>query len=181
MVIIGLSLIATCVVLNLYECSRAIDSVPRFIRILMLDYLAPMLHVDPPRQRAIPPPVMLVSDDDDDDDDNDERNRRSAPSRHHHRDSWTFHKTNNSTGGVNFSDDNTAKPRAVPTLPRELVQGVAILSERARQQDEHETISEEWQAVAKVSDRLFLILFLTIVAVTTVYIFVNRPPQPTDH
>ena len=167
MVIIGLSLIATCIVLNLYECSRTIDSVPQFIRIIMLDYLSPLLRVDPPRERAILQPIPNVDEEDNEHDIPTETTRLQG-------NSWTFHQTNSSTS-VNLTE---AQPRHIPTLPKELAKGIAILSERARQQNKRETITEEWQAVAKVADRLFLIVFLSTIAITSVYIFIKRPELP---
>ena len=43
-----------------------------------------------------------------------------------------------------------------------------------------ESLAEEWQAVAKVADRLFLVVFLITIVSTTLYIFVSRPEAPSD-
>lgn len=165
MVIIGMSLIATCITLNLYECSRTIDSVPRFVRVLFLNYLSPALRVDPPRSLVLAPPPAMFDDNDNDEEDEKVVERQTLRGR-----SWNFHKANS-------NESNETLPRKVPTLSKELTQGIAILSERARHQNQQEAIAEEWHAVAKVADRLFLIVFLSIIAFTSIYMFAKRPCQ----
>eukprot|EP00111_Clytia_hemisphaerica_P023354 TCONS_00068759-protein len=170
MVIIGLSLIATCIVLNLYECTRAVESVPKPIRIIVLEYLAPFLRVDPPIQRKLARP----------------RSNQQVDTAVHEKHGTTEVTTGN--GAWRFHDnfhpahhhhhhhrEETSRQRNVAVLPKEISEGIAVLSERAKQQEKFDELTEEWQAVAKVADRLFLIIFLLTIAITTVYIFVNRP------
>ena len=151
-VTIGLSLIATCIVLNLYECTRAIDSVPTIIRILMIDYLSPLLRVDPPRSRLIPlPPSTFTHINDEEEDEG----------------TWNFHRT------CSFIRKKSLKLREkfVVRVPKKFSEGIFVLGKRTRQQNKHEFVNKEWKALAKIADRVFLILFLCVLAVTTFYIF----------
>ena len=205
MVIIGLSLIATCVVLNLYECTRAVDSVPKPIRVVILEYLAPLLRVDPPIQkRHVHPPSC-----------SDRANQYavdtvsttvgtavvgSTEAVVTGTANWNFHepnffKINNNNNNKNNNLDNNTNDRhntrdegrgndcrqrkETEVLPKEISEGIAVLSERAKQQEKFDELTEEWQAVAKVADRFFLIVFLFTIAIATTYLFVNRP-SPDD-
>jgi len=226
MVIIGLSLIATCIVLNLYECSRSAESVPKLIRVIVLDYLAPFLRVDQPRERSLGTSTSNNSHPNDDimeseinnknqqvqtvirkvnqngkymtqlHQNGDVNNHQNNHGSNNNNKNWTFHHSNNIANDnrqLPLANDNRRLPsnelnydfsstglrhRNTATLPREISEGISILSERARQQDKFEALAEEWQAVAKVADRLFLIIFLITIAATTLYIFVNRPDEP---
>lgn len=175
MVIIGLSLIATCIVLNLYECSKSVDTVPVWIRHLVIDIAAPFLRVDPPKDR---PNIDFAN--------NKEVEsvvvRKDAknevvclPHKGHgdknhgagHGVSWTSHRQ---------GYESESAPRQRPyTIPEKLAEGIAILGERARKQEKVDAMTEEWQVVAKVADRFFLLVFLLTITVTTAYIFLNRP------
>ena len=199
MVIIGLSLIATCFVLNLYECSRSPDTVPKPIKVLVLDYLAPFLRVDHPRERVAgtrnnnnndivfkqqTKPTIIKQT-------KMQANKfvtqiyRSAQNGNIKKNQeWNFHNShemyNNIGNNIELSASNEIRQRHIPTLPREISEGISILSDRARQQDKMESLAEEWQAVAKVADRLFLVVFLITIVSTTLYIFVSRPEAPSD-
>ena len=199
MVIIGLSLIATCFVLNLYECSRSPDTVPKPIKVLVLDYLAPFLRVDHPRERVVvnrnnnnndivlkqqtKPTIVKQT--------KIKANKfatqiyRSAQNGNINKNQvWNFHNSHemysNIGNNIGLSAPNERRQRHIPTLPREISEGISILSDRARQQDKMESLAEEWQAVAKVADRLFLVVFLITIVSTTLYIFVSRPEAPSN-
>lgn len=174
MVIIGLSLIATCVVLNLYECSRSVDSVPEWLRHILIDVLAPFLRVDPPKPRpniefSVTKEVETIAV------------RRDAKTEilclpqkgysdrnHSSRQSVDWQQSRH----VTEIDDAKSKCNLIP---EKLAEGIAILGERARKQENVDSMIEEWQAVAKVADRFFLLVFLVTITVTTSYIFLNRP------
>ena len=174
MVIIGLSLIATCVVLNLYECSRSIDTVPEWLRHILIDVLAPFLRVDPPKPRpniefSVNKEVETVAV------------RRDAKTEilclpqkgysdknHASRQSVDWHPNRQ----VTEVEDAKSKCN---WIPEKLAEGIAILGDRARKQETIDGMVEEWQVVAKVADRLFLLMFLVTITVTTSYIFLKRP------
>ncbi|XP_057314522.1 neuronal acetylcholine receptor subunit alpha-10-like [Hydractinia symbiolongicarpus] len=160
MVIISLSLIATCIVLNLYECNRSVDSVPKFFKVFLIDYMAPLLRVDQPRQRTVrtlvqPVDTVIRSDD---------RKDGVTTGIRASDENWNFYHNGSET---------CIRQRHLTSLPREISDGISVLGERARQQDKFEALAEEWQAVAKVADRVFLIFFLLAIAITTGCIFMN--------
>ena len=183
MVIIGLSLIATCIVLNLYECNRSVDTVPPWLRHVIVDIVAPFLRVDPPKER---PDVsaggstnqvdtLVVSKDD-------PKTEVVCMPRIHDksltgRGNPPGNSINWNQGHVHYDTDNNLRHRSV-TVPEKLAEGIAILSERAREQEKIEALSEEWQVVAKIADRFFLFVFLLTITVTTTYIFLSRPDNP---
>jgi len=174
MVIIGMSLIATCIVLNLYECTRAVESVPRPIRTLVLEYMAPFLRVDPPIQQKLTRPKTIVQ--------TTVRNKVGTTDIVTGNPGWhsrMFHRYQAPPKIdyhlVNDSPPSCKQRKSVAVLPREISEGIAVLSERAKQQEQYDELTEEWQTVAKVADRFFLIVFLLTIGITTVYIFVNRP------
>lgn len=103
---------------------------------------------------------------------------------------WNFHEPNFFKNNNNNNNDrqsmrggggsNDCKQRKeTEVLPKEISEGIAVLSERAKQQEKFDELTEEWQAVAKVADRFFLIVFLFTIAAATTYLFVNRP-NPDD-
>ncbi len=176
MVIIGLWLIATCIVLNLNECSSSVDTVPDWVRHLIIDILAPFLRVDPPKDR---PQVEFSS-------------RKEMDTVIIRKDPKTEvvclpqkgYAEKNSAGGQpmgwsshrqGFENDSATTRQRSYTIPEKLAEGIAILGERARNQEKVDAMTEEWQVVAKVADRFFLLLFLLTITVTTAYIFLNRP------
>ena len=175
MVIIGLSLIATCIVLNLYECCRSPESVPKLIRVIVIDYLAPFLRVDPPRERTLfnvsskegTVPTVVRQ--------NSKLSGGVTCSPQTNLNNWNFHSAQRN----NDITESTLRQRSVAVLPQEISDGIAILGERARQQDKIDSLTEEWQAVAKVADRLFLIVFLVTIGATSMYIFFSRPTEPS--
>ncbi|EDO33745.1 predicted protein, partial [Nematostella vectensis] len=124
MVEIGLALIATCFVLNIYESTGPSEDVPNWLRTLLLEYLAPLLRVTKPKEKP------------------------------------------------------THKIRCNPVHDR-LLEGITILTDRAREQEKVEGIKEEWESVARVIDRLFLLLFIATVAISTAMIFLQRPSYAT--
>lgn len=175
MVIIGMSLIATCIVLNLYECTRAVESVPKPIRTIVLEYLAPFLKVDPPIQRKLVRRKTVVE--------TTVRNEAGTTDIVTGNAGWSSrracHRYQTPPDPHQYrrlDDSSSCKQRnSVAVLPREISEGIAVLSERAKQQEQYDELTEEWQAVAKVADRFFLIIFLLTILITTVYIFVSRP------
>ena len=176
MVIIGLSLIATCVVLNLYECSRSVDTVPHWLRHILIDILAPFLRVDPPKPRpnidfSVTKEVETVAV------------KRDAKTEvlclpHNKGYGDKNHVSGQAVGwnsnrqGIDI--DNNSKQR-INCIPEKLAEGISILGERARKQEKVDGLTEEWQVVAKVADRFFLLVFLLTITVTTSYIFLSRP------
>ena len=58
-----------------------------------------------------------------------------------------------------------------------LVRCVSYLAEREREKERQEETLDEWEVVAKVADRSFLILFLLTISCTTLLIFTQTPHQ----
>eukprot|EP00794_Sanderia_malayensis_P012869 gene12869-14194_t len=179
MVIIGLSLIATCIVLNLYECSDSVESAPDWVRHLVVEILAPFLRVDPPKER---PQIEFTT--------NSKREIDTVVLRkdpkteiiclpqkgYADKHAPAGHGVNWSSQRQNYDNETSTSTRQRPhTIPEKLAEGIAILGERARNQEKIDAMTEEWQVVAKVADRFFLLVFLLTIAVTTAYIFLNRP------
>lgn len=174
MVIIGLSLIATCIVLNLYECSRSVESVPEWLRHILLDILAPFLRVDPPKPRpnidfSLTKEVETVAV------------RRDAKTEILCLPQKSYVDRNSATRNSvdwhpsrQMGDMDDSKSKST-WIPEKLAEGIAILGERAKKQEKIDSMVEEWQVVAQVADRFFLLVFFVTITVTTSYIFLSRP------
>ena len=79
---------------------------------------------------------------------------------------------------INSVNDNNMRHRT-PSSQDKLLEGINILTERAREQEKLDEIKEEWESVAKVIDRFFLLLFMATVAISTALIFLQRPSYAT--
>ncbi|XP_031567053.1 neuronal acetylcholine receptor subunit alpha-2-like isoform X2 [Actinia tenebrosa] len=187
MVEIGLALIATCFVLNIYESTGPQSDVPRWLQVLLLDFLGPILRVTRPKERSekklssmpnnythgylpIYPDSNGKPPDGDVNDPKDVIVMTTKPG----------DKSLNSRDFISSINDNNVKYRGNgnPTHDR-LLEGINILADRAREKEKSEGIQEEWESVAKVIDRLFLLLFLATVSISTAMIFLQRPSYAT--
>ena len=66
----------------------------------------------------------------------------------------------------------------VAVLPTEISLGFSVLAERQKEEEKYDKISDDWATVAKIFDRIFLVLFLCVLVVTGSYIMVTRPVPP---
>lgn len=181
MVEIGLALIATCFVLNIYEATGPSSEVPQWVRVILIDILAPILRVTRPKEKP---------------------HRRFNPtSIHSYSPMLPEHNGNNfeldgspkdvlviapkvndklltSRDFINSVNENNIRHR-VPSSQDKLLEGINVLTERAKEQEKDEEVKEEWESVAKVIDRFFLLLFIATVAISTALIFLQRPSYAT--
>lgn len=79
---------------------------------------------------------------------------------------------------INTVNDNNLRHRG-PSTQDKILEGITVLAERARDQEKQDEIKEEWESVAKVIDRFFLLLFMATVAISTALIFLQRPTYAT--
>ena len=164
MVIIGLSLIATCVVLNLHECRHSPKTVPRLVRIIFLDYLAPFLHVSFNKD-------LLSS-----------KNLLSSKKilQNGKLPNIVKAKANGHATKVQLShraqtwNPVTPHQRSSLSIPKEVLEGIGVLADRANQRNEEERAGEEWETIAKIFDRLFFIIFFITIAISATFIYSNR-------
>lgn len=184
MVEIGLALIATCFVLNIYEATGPSSEVPQWVRVVLIDILAPILRVTRPREKP-------------------QRKFHGPTNQNIHSYSPILpeHNGNNlemdgspkdvlviapkvgekiltSRDFINSVNDNNVRYRA-PSSQDKLLEGINVLTDRAKEQQKEEEIKEEWESVAKVIDRFFLLLFIATVAISTALIFLQRPSYAT--
>ncbi|XP_078360137.1 neuronal acetylcholine receptor subunit alpha-3-like isoform X1 [Oculina patagonica] len=183
MVEIGLALIATCFVLNIYEATGPSSEVPQWVRVILIDILAPILRVTRPKEKPK------------------RRFNPTNPNIHAYSPILPEHNGNNldidgspkdvlviapkvgdkvltSRDFINSVNENNIRHRATSTQDK-LLEGINVLTERAREQEKEEEIKEEWESVAKVIDRFFLLLFIATVAISTALIFLQRPSYAT--
>ena len=60
---------------------------------------------------------------------------------------------------------------------RRLLGNIQYLAEREFEREKQETVLDEWEIVAKVADRSFLVLFLVTITCTSLMIFTSAPKQ----
>ena len=183
MVEIGLALIATCFVLNIYESTGPRSEVPPWMRVVLIDILAPVLRITRPREKP-------------------KRRFNPTNSTFHSYTSITPEHNGNtmemtsspkdvlvigpkvgdkvltSRDFINSVNDNHIRHRA-PSSHDKILEGISVLTERAREQEKQEGVKEEWESVARVIDRFFLLLFIATVAISTALIFLQRPSYAT--
>jgi hypothetical protein len=189
MVEIGLALIATCFVLNIYESTGPSSDVPRWLRVILIDFLGPILRVAKPRKRSEKKVNSLSSGNNythgyipmfPDSNGTPPDNDVNTPKDVIVMATKTGEKTLNSRDFISSINDNNVRYRSGgnPTHER-LLEGINVLADRAREQEKSEGIKEEWESVAKVIDRLFLLLFIATVSISTAMIFLQRPSYAT--
>lgn len=189
MVEIGLALIATCFVLNIYESTGPQSDVPRWLQVVLLDFLGPILRVTRPKARSEKKLssmatgnnythgyIPMYPDSNGSPPDGDVNNPKDVIV----MTTKPGDKSLNSRDFISSINDNNVKYRGSgnPTTDR-LLEGINVLAERAREQEKSEGIQEEWESVAKVIDRLFLLLFIATVSISTAMVFLQRPSYAT--
>ena len=58
----------------------------------------------------------------------------------------------------------------IVVLPKKFSEAISLLGKRSRQQFGHRKVHEEWKTVARIADRVFLILLCCILFGLTMYI-----------
>ncbi|XP_012557112.2 neuronal acetylcholine receptor subunit alpha-10 isoform X1 [Hydra vulgaris] len=156
MVIIGLSLIATCIVLNLYENRNSRSTAPRILRVILFEYVAPFLYVnfnkDLLRSNNILYQVKQGNM-------KTQNGHLSKPFLSNRAQTWcTIPQSQNH----------------ILSVPKCIINGIKVLADRAKKRNEEEFKSEEWVTIAKIFDRLFFIVFLFTIVLSGVFIYSNR-------
>lgn len=201
---IGLALAVTCLILNVYHSTRLSVPLPHFIRILAIDVLAPLLHISVPskskhkksnestREGRGDERFLLTHE-------LREINHVEQMNGHVHHD--VMPSTNDVTGSPNdviclssdrqheFTDDTvhsdcdcrhvvvhcSGRGGLSSKAEETLVNSLNYLAEREREKERQEATLDEWEIVAKVADRSFLILFLLTITCTSLMIFTQAP------
>lgn len=159
MVIITLSLLCTGVQLNIFECTQPIDKLPYSLRVFLMDYLAPLLWITPPRLKNLKTDTEFLQSLHEDACNQEELQNDGAPTRLKRRTASTVNE--------------------VAVLPAEVSNGFAILAARAKDQSKYDDILDDWAVLAKVTDRIVIVLFMCVVFSVAFVILVNGPKQPS--
>lgn len=199
---IGLALLITCLMLNLYHSTRHSLVLPRFIRVLAIDVLAPILFIATPKKkqssRKLKAPRKTKRED--------FLLTQTFNSHNHHR-----HNSNNSSNSrpmnghvrpdvIDSPEDVTYRhqspdddsdsdierhasarqcsPRGGPggsDTQERLLSNIHYMAVRELEREKQEAILDEWEIVVKVADRSFLVLFLLTIVGTSVMIFIGSP------
>lgn len=174
---IGLALVITCLILNVYHSTRHSLSLPHFIRVLAVDILAPLLFITTPNKKKTSKVLM---------------SRR--PSRESGQESFLCTQTMRES---NQRDHQTMSGHGVDDVIRherttdedlenlesedehrdqkKLLSNIKYLADREFEREKQEFVLDEWEIVAKVADRTFLILFIITIVFTSSMIFINVP------
>ncbi|XP_046844749.1 neuronal acetylcholine receptor subunit alpha-7-like [Xenia sp. Carnegie-2017] len=174
---IGLALVITCLILNVYHSTRHSLSLPHFIRVLAIDILAPLLFITTPNKKKTSKVLM---------------SRR--PSRETGQESFLCTQTMRES---NQRDHQTMSGHGVDDVIRherttdedlenlesenehrdqkKLLSNIKYLADREFEREKQEFVLDEWEIVAKVADRTFLILLIITIVFTSSMIFINVP------
>ena len=196
MIEIGLALVITCLILNVYHSTRHSLALPHFIRVLTINVLAPLLMIATPKKKNV--------------------SRASKPrqsSNHTKHEGFlltqTLREVNNHnhrpmnghvrsdvmdspddviyrhTSPDDQSDSEGERHVTVHCSCREsnntqekLLSNIKYLAEREAERERLESVLDEWEIVAKVADRAFLVLFMVTIICTSLMIFTQAPRHP---
>jgi hypothetical protein len=192
---IGLALVITCLILNVYHSTRHSLALPHFIRVLTIDVLAPFLFIATPKKKK----SSKAS------------NHRRSPREPRHeeflltqtlRDVKQNHRQANghvrsdvmdspedviyrhqSPNDNSESDDerhvtihcSCRGGMGANSVQERLLSNIQYLAEREAEREKQESVLDEWEIVAKVADRSFLILFIVTITCTSLMIFTSAP------
>ena len=197
---IGLALVITCLILNVYHSTRHSLMLPHFIRVLAIDVLAPLLLIATPKKRKFPRASKP----------------RQSPRENKHEEfllTQTLRQANNNNHNhrpinghvrseVMDSPDDVIYRRPSPdddnsdsdgerhvtirctcrggdmrdrSIQERLLSNIRYLAEREHERERQENVLDEWEIVAKVADRSFLVLFIVTIICTSLMIFTSVP------
>lgn len=157
MVTIGLTLIATCVVLNLYENNHSPNTLPRSVRVILLEYLAPLLRIKFNKD-FLPSNVIQHK----------KKILKDFKAENGHTQNPLLQPRAQTWSSVTPNRQN------ILCVPKGIMDGIGILADRAIQRNEEECISQEWATIARIFDRLFFIVFLITIALSAAFIYSNQ-------
>ncbi|XP_060060292.1 acetylcholine receptor subunit beta isoform X2 [Erinaceus europaeus] len=177
MVLVTFSVILSVVVLNLHHRSPHTHQMPLWVRQIFIHKLPLYLGLKRPKperdQMTEPPPVALR--------DalgsgwgrgTDEYFIRKPPC------DFLFPKPNRFQPEVSAPDlrrliDGPNRAVGLPLELREVVSSITYIARQLQEQEDHDSLKEDWQFVAMVVDRLFLWTFIIFTSVGTLVIFLD--------
>lgn len=187
MILVTFSVILSVVVLNLHHRSPHTHQMPLWVRQIFIHKLPLYLGLKRPKserdQKPEPPPVAL---------------RESLGSgwgrgtdeyfiRKPSSD-FLFPKPNRFQPELSALDlrrfiDGPNRAVSLPPELREVVSSISYIARQLQEQEDHDSLKEDWQFVAMVVDRLFLWTFIIFTSVGTLVIFLDAtyhlpPPDP---
>lgn len=197
---IGLALVITCLILNVYHSTRHSLALPHFIRVLTIDVLAPLLLIATPKKRKssrAPKPRQSPRENKHEGFLLTQTLREVNSNNHHNHRAMNGHVRND----VMDSPDDVIYRRPSPdddnsdsdgerhvtircscrggmgdrSVQERLLSNIRYLAEREHERERQEVVLDEWEIVAKVADRSFLILFIITITCTSLMIFTNVP------
>ncbi|XP_028408250.1 neuronal acetylcholine receptor subunit alpha-7-like [Dendronephthya gigantea] len=201
---IGLALVITCLILNVYHSTRHSLRLPRFLRVLALDVLAPVLFIATPKSKksstsSVSKPHYSPTDTKNNGflltqtlrEVNHDHNRHDRPMNGHVRspamdspeDVIYRHQEadDNSDSDADRTIDRhvtiqcTCRGNPGTTTQQKMLKSMQYLAAREAEREKQEAVLDEWEILAKVADRFFLVLFIITITCTSLLIFTRAP------
>ncbi|MBN3303039.1 ACHB protein, partial [Amia calva] len=181
MILVTFSVILSVVVLNLHHRSPSTHDMPQWVRKIFIHTLPRYLGMQRPRPEdpLDQPP---------------KKENSSRPSDRRPADEYFIRKINpelilpwnsrrDSTVQLQKYIDGQSYCLILPPDLKSAIAAVTYMADQLKRQDGHDTITEDWQYIALVVDRLFLWLFVVITSLGTFTIFLDAsfnytPDQP---
>ena len=200
---IGLALVITCLILNVYHSTRHSLRLPHFVRVLAMDVLAPVLFIATPKSKKystspVSKPQYSPTDMKNNgflltqtlrevNHDHNRHDRMNGHLRseamdspedvvHRHQDT-----DDNSDSDVDRQIDRhvtiqcSCRENRGTATQQKLLKNMEYLAARESEREKQEAVLDEWEIVAKVADRSFLVLFIITITCTSLLIFTGAP------
>ncbi|XP_034020616.1 acetylcholine receptor subunit beta isoform X2 [Thalassophryne amazonica] len=184
MVLVTFSVILSVVVLNLHHRSPNTHQMPIWVRKIFIHILPPYLLMQRPKVET---PMFLETQ---------QRRQKKMVAISKVADEYFIRKPDSSIlfpRPNRFHPEGMCKdlrkfidgPSSYLTLPEELksaIEAITYIAEALQAEKDYEALKEDWQYVAMVVDRMFLIIFVIITTLGTLAIFVTASYNltPTD-
>uniref|UniRef100_A0A0N5AHD7 Acetylcholine receptor subunit alpha-type unc-63 n=1 Tax=Syphacia muris TaxID=451379 RepID=A0A0N5AHD7_9BILA len=165
MVLVWASIVSSVIILNTYRRDASAQALPRWKRVVFLQFLPKYLCMKPPDNVGLSEDGSSISDVAIGDDSAAE-SRRSSP--------YLLPSSQFSDGSMRLSQ--LAQLRGMhPDLIRRMIDNVSFISDYFRALKKADKVSEDWSYVAMVMDRLLFILFTSVNLIGTLAIFLHSP------
>lgn len=176
MFVTAMSLVSTCTILNFYHRSPSTSPMPRWVRVIILGYMAKVLcfKMETEEEIKMTPKIRrrrieFNVDGDIGLDDNDYMTLPESPRKF--RDDMSIISQSGRSTPSRRSFRSMSIVGGQSSFTERLLEDINTLAEDVRAKQEDERQREEWRIAALILDRMFFWLFLSLTVLTTFLIF----------
>ena len=183
---LGLVLIATSFVLNLYFNIRQCSAVPQWAKVAFINILGEILFVTRRQQKLKRNQLNKTSNVDTASSEMDVASAGTSRNTANNEvsteeflidsiDGKTFSIPKDFISNVKNGKKVQFEGQQITEKQERLLKGITILRKRSKEKEMQEEFKEEWESLANVVDRMFLVIFIAIIATSTAMILLQPP------